>query len=188
MRSLGALLVPFSPLRDAAPPQNVCGLILGGGYPEEHAEALSQNASMRAAVRAAVQSGMPVWAECGGFVYLGEALETAAARYPLCGAVPSVFRMTGRLQRFGYKQLRARADNMLLRCGETVPCHEFHYSDGSFCGTDLTVLKNGAEQGACGVCTKTLFAAYPHIHLCSRPEMAAALVAACAAWGRSSAN
>ena len=98
LTELGAELVPFSPLADPALPEEIHGLYLGGGYPELYAPALSENASLRAAIRAAVEGGLPCIAECGGFMYLTQAIAGA----PMAGVLPGNCADAGRLVRFGY--------------------------------------------------------------------------------------
>ena len=90
-------------MSDKELPPGVSGLILGGGYPEEHREELSANQAMRDAVREAVRGGMPVYAECGGFMYLGESIEKDGQTYQMAGALPGHSHMTDKLVRFGYK-------------------------------------------------------------------------------------
>ena len=128
LRNAGAELVFFSPLRDKTLPPEIDGLYLCGGYPELYAALLSQNETMRASVRDAVQKGLATIAECGGFLYLLSSLEDAeGAAHPMCGVLPGAGVRTGRLQRFGYAWLETDTDSMLFRAGERVPVHEFHY-------------------------------------------------------------
>ena len=85
---------------------------------------------MRRVVRQAVENGLPTVAECGGFLYLGQSLEDEKGRaFPMAGVLPGQGIRTPRLVRFGYGELTARADNLLLQAGETLPVHEFHYWD-----------------------------------------------------------
>ncbi len=164
LRAEGAEPVEFSPLRDEALPANIGGLYLGGGYPELHAEALSRNAPMRAAIRSAVRAGMPTVAECGGFLYLQRALQDADGHsWPMAGALPGEGVRTDRLQRFGYLTLRAEADSLLFRAGESIPAHEFHYWDSTDNGDGLTAVKGG-RRWRCGQVNDRLYAAFPHLH------------------------
>ena len=111
LRSLGAELVPFSPIADAALPENIRGLYLGGGYPELYAESLSENQSMKDSIRQALEAGLPCIAECGGFLYLQKELEGR----PMVGFLPGMGHNTGKLSRFGYVTLTA--DGRAWRCG-----------------------------------------------------------------------
>ena len=180
LRSLGATLVDFSPLHDKKLPKGVCGLYLGGGYPELHAEALAMNHAMRESVRAAVAAGMPTVAECGGFLYLHEMLEdTNGTDWPMAGVIPGRAWNTGKLGRFGYVTLTARTDGLLCQAGEELPAHEFHYWDSRHPGDSFRAQKPLSNRGwDCGVHAPTLYAGFPHFHFWARPEMARNFVAA----------
>ena len=166
LREAGAELVFFSPLGDPALPEGADGLYLPGGYPELHAQALSENASMRESVRQAVAAGLPTVAECGGFLYLQQRLEGADGTvWPMAGTLPGQGFRTEGLRRFGYLTLTAEEDSLLLRRGETVPAHEFHYWDSTENGTSLTARKAGRETAwRCGAVSPSLYAAFPHLH------------------------
>ncbi|MBR1457431.1 MAG: cobyrinate a,c-diamide synthase, partial [Oscillospiraceae bacterium] len=130
LRAAGAELLFFSPLRGEALPAGADGLYLGGGYPELWAKELAANAGMRESVREAVLAGLPTVAECGGFLYLQQSLEDEGGRvWPMCAALPGMGYRTPRLQRFGYETLLSEEDTLLLRRGESLPVHEFHYWD-----------------------------------------------------------
>lgn len=181
---LGAEIVEFSPLADAGLPPEADGLWLGGGYPEEHAAALSSNRSMLESVREAVQKGLPTIAECGGFLYL---LRELAGRdgvsYPMAGVIDGRAEMTGRLQHFGYALLEAGRDNLLCMAGESIPVHEFHYSRSDCDGEDFVARKNGRERFAAHG-TPSLYAGYPHLHFYGNPAFARNFFDRCARWRR----
>lgn len=180
LRRAGAELCFFSPLRDAALPEGCRGLYLPGGYPELYAGALSANSAMRAAIYSAVRAGMPTIAECGGFLYLQKELEGAdGISYPMCAALPGRGFPAGRLVRFGYLALRAEADSLLFRRGETIPAHEFHHWDSSACGDALQAEKQNGKRWRCGVVSRTLYAAFPHLHLGGELPLAERFVRAC---------
>ena len=184
LRRAGAEIVYFSPLRDRELPEDVQGLYLPGGYPELHAEALSRNETMRASVRGAVEAGVPTVAECGGFLYLGKTLQDPAGRpWPMAGALPGEGYPTGGLRRFGYVTLRAERDSLLLRKGEALPAHSFHHWDTTAPGEDLMAEKpvSGAAW-TCGFATKTLYAAFPHLHLGGEAPLAERFAGACEAY------
>lgn len=179
----GAELVPFSPLRDAALPENIDGLLLPGGYPELYARALSFNHPMRESVRRAVESGLPTVAECGGFLYLQQSLENERGEaFPMCGVLPGRGYQTGCLQRFGYETLTASRDSLLFRAGERIPAHEFHYWDSTDCGADLISEKTDGRVFRCGFVSESLYAAFPHLHLDGEARLAARFVRACEIW------
>ena len=180
LRTNGAELVFFSPIRDQTLPEDIDGLYLGGGYPELYAEALADNHTMREAVREAVLSGLPTVAECGGFLYLQTTLEDPEGQaHPMCGVFPGAGVRTGRLQRFGYARMKAESDSMLFRRGEEIPVHEFHYWDCTQNGTDLSVEKPDGRVWRCGHVSDTIYAAFPHLHLGGAIPLAERFVKAC---------
>lgn len=184
LRDAGAELLFFSPVHDAALPAGTNGLYLPGGYPELYAGQLSQNASMRCAVRRAVEAGMPTVAECGGFLYLGQSLAGEdGAVHPMAGVLPGAGVRRQKLVRFGYAQLTAREDSLLLRAGETVPAHEFHYWDSTENGAAFAMQKPVTGRALeCGFATPALYAAFPHLYFAGRPQLAARFVRAAAAF------
>ena len=137
LRTVGAELVPFSPLSDSALPAGLDGLYLGGGYPELYAAQLSENRSMCSSVRAALEAGLPCIAECGGFMYLTEAI----GEHPMVGFLPGRCFDAGKLARFGYVTLTAERDNLLCRAGGSIPAHEFHHWDAEQTGDTFTAAK-----------------------------------------------
>ncbi len=134
LESLGVELIPFSPIHDQELPAKVSGVILGGGYPENYAKALSENTSMLASIRQAWENKMPFLAECGGFLYLHRELEGSdGIFYPLAGVIPDKAWKTNRLGRFGYITLTPdHPDTCLIR---EIKGHEFHYWESGDCGT-----------------------------------------------------
>ena len=175
LQTLGAELVPFSPLIDAALPEGLHGLYLGGGYPELYARQLAENASMRESVRAAVQSGLPCIAECGGFMYLTQSI----AAQPMAGVLPGGCFDAGKLTRFGYLTLTARQDNLLCRAGGQIAAHEFHHWDAEQPGAAFTAEKPSGRSWPCVHAGKTLYAGYPHFHFYANPSFAARFLDAC---------
>lgn len=175
LRELGAELVPFSPLKESALPEGIHGLLLGGGYPELYAQELSANETMRASVRGALKRGLPCIAECGGFLYLTEAIGSV----PMAGFLAGNSYDTGRLQRFGYVTLRAKQDSMLCRAGEAIAAHEFHYWDSEDSGSCFTAKKESGREWDCVHATDTLYAGFPHFHFYANPEFALHFYEAC---------
>ena len=170
LRENGAELCFFSPLADTALPDNIGGLYLPGGYPELYAARLAANAALRAAVKSAVQGGLPTVAECGGFLYLGRTLQDAdGTPHPMAGVLPGQGFKVGRLVRFGYARLTARADSMLFRAGETLPVHEFHHWDSTENGDAFTAAKANGRQWACGFANARLYAGFPHLYWAGTP-------------------
>ena len=184
LKAAGAELVFFSPIRDrGVPPAE--GLYLGGGYPELYAETLSGNRPMRQSVREAVEAGLPTTAECGGFLYLQQALRDAEGRsWPMAEALPGEGFPTGGLTRFGYAWLTAEKDSLLFRAGEKVPVHEFHHWDSTDNGTDLRAVKPSGRSWDCGRASPSLYAAFPHLHLGGEIPLAARFVEAAVRYGK----
>lgn len=173
---MGAELVPFSPLADSVLPEDIQGLYLGGGYPELYAGPLSENASMRRSVKSALTNGLPCIAECGGFMYLTEAI----AGLPMVGYLPGKSFDNGKLTRFGYVRLRAEKDQMLCKAGETIRGHEFHHWDCTEPGNGFTAVKElTGRKWECVVSTPTLYAGYPHFHFYANPSFAVNFYRAC---------
>lgn len=176
----GAELCFFSPLQDAALPTDIGGLYLPGGYPELYAVQLAANIAMRAAVKTAVQSGLPTVAECGGFLYLGQTLQDVdGSAYPMAGVLPGQGVRVGRLVRFGYATLTAHADSMLFAAGDALPVHEFHHWDSTANGTDFTAAKANGRSWACGFANAHLYAGFPHLYWAGTPLPCRFVAAAC---------
>lgn len=180
LTEFGAELVPFSPIADAHLPENISGLVLGGGYPELYAKQLAENKSLLQEVKTVIDGGMPCFAECGGFMYLLERYLDGDKAYSWVGAVAGESAMTKKLTRFGYVHLTAQVDNVLCKAGEKINGHEFHYSDSTNNGTSFTAAKaSGRGSWECANTTQTLYAGYPHIHLWGNPEFARNFVQHC---------
>ena len=187
LRQLGAELVPFSPLHDAALPAKVDGLILSGGYPELYRDALHANASMRASVAEAVKLGLPTIAECGGYMYLLDAIEQVA----MCGVLPGDAERTPRLVRFGYVEAETRRDSVLGPAGTVLRGHEFHRYDCDFNGADCILTKPAAGHGRAATSarsyegiylTDSLAAGFPHFYYWSNPAALAHFLDRCRTW------
>lgn len=174
LQDMGAELVPFSPIKDEKLPDGIEGLILSGGYPELHAKALSENEAMRRAVYDAVKAGLPCIAECGGFLYLHRTLEGSdGVDYPMVGVMEARAYRTDRLSRFGYIELTAKRDQLILKEGETARGHEFHYWESENCGDAIHAKKPLRKRSwDCVHGTQTLYAGFPHLFFYSNPEMA----------------
>jgi cobyrinic acid a,c-diamide synthase len=182
LKKMGAELIDFSPLADKSLPPNLDGLILGGGYPELYAAALSENKTMLISIKNAVCGGLPVIAECGGFMYLHSELDMDGKIYPLAGVIDARCEKKERLVRFGYAEFTANKSNLLCEAGETLRGHEFHYWDSSRPGDAFTAVKPvSGKNWKCITATETLFAGFPHFHLCSAPGAAERFLTKCSA-------
>ncbi len=181
----GAELVAFSPIADRELPPGLDGLYFGGGYPELSAAALAGNGSMRASVRAASAAGMPIYAECGGFMYLcAELVDLAGGRAPMAGCFPFAARMLPRLKALGYREVRLARDTLLGPAGRLLRGHEFHYSElephpAPVDSAYAAVARDGSRPAAPGFLARRTLASYVHLHFGSAPAAAAAFVDAC---------
>jgi cobyrinic acid a,c-diamide synthase len=187
LKDLGAELVTFSPLADKSLPQ-VDGLIIGGGFPEMFAKRLEDNHSLRREIREKALSGLPIYAECGGYMYLMESLKDFEGQeYAMAGIFPGRAVMTGKLQTVGYIEARMVKDTVLGRKGSLIHGHEFHFSveedNGKTTGRpfEFTRLRNGQRYGAGRLLGNTL-GSYLHLHFAGCQEQAKAFVEACVAW------
>ncbi len=185
LRDAGAELVFFSPLRGEVP--DVDGLYFGGGYPEMFAEQLDSNESVRAKVKQLSDEGMPIYAECGGLMYMCAGLTTLeGARYDMTGVFDAEVRMTEKLQALGYVEAKVIRDNVLAKVGDATRGHVFHYSKvfghdiGAF-AYDLN-KEEGIEASMDGFVKNRTLASYTHLHFGSSPEWAQNFVTACRAY------
>ena len=179
LEARGAELVPFSPLVDTALP-DCSAVILPGGFPERFAALLRDNVAMRLAIAAAVGDGMPVIAECGGAMYLGTHIaQEDGERFDMCGAMPFGTHMSRSRRALGYRTARALRNSPLLREGDVVRGHEFHWSAAEPGFNAAAAAYHLAETDSIdGYATASLLASYVHLHLCGIPGAAARLVAA----------
>jgi len=185
LESLGARLVPFSPLRARALP-DVHGLFLGGGYPEEHAAPIARNRPLRDAIRAFAADGGPIYAECGGLMLLCEAIRTRdGVAHRMLGIIPAVATMQDRLAALGYVELTTRLPTVLGPAGLRLRGHQFRYSELTGVPDDLDrayLMRRhlGGEPVLEGYTRGNVLASYAHVHWASCPEAAAGFVESCA--------
>ena len=172
----GVQLLPFSPLSDTRVPD--CDLIyLGGGFPEMFARELSANQTMRLSILQAHQQGKPIYAECGGLMYLGESLVTVEeAQYEMVGVLAGYSQMTKGLKRFGYSEGRARENTLLAHKGEVLKGHEFHHSEFSTqlpCAFSMVKTRDTeiVKEWAGGYQVGNTLANYLHVHFYQNPHM-----------------
>ena len=171
----GANLVYFSPLHDKALPSGIGGILLGGGYPELHAAELEANRSMRESIKSAVENGIAVMAECGGFMYLQEKLtDKDGVSYEMCGAIKGECAYTGKLVRFGYAEFASKEEEKTEGGWEklSVRGHEFHYFDSTNNGSDFTAKKPlSSRSWDCMIHTEKMLAGFPHLYYRSNPKI-----------------
>ena len=179
LEAAGAEIVPFSPLRDPALPAGIDGLYLPGGYPELHAERLAKNGGLLRDLREAADAGLPIYAECGGFMFLAEAID----EIPMAGVFPARARMLKRRKALGYREVTFTADTLLGPAGMVVRGHEFHYSEMDLPDTVETCYRlsrrGGGEVGAEGYRSGSALGSYIHLHFGSNPGMAKNFVENC---------
>jgi cobyrinic acid a,c-diamide synthase len=186
LRQAGAELLPFSPLSDSELPPGTQAIYLCGGFPELYAGELAANTALRAQIHRAARAGLPIYAECGGLMYLTEILIDGEGKsYPMAGVLPGQSRMTSRLT-MGYRTVEAHNAHWLLRPGETLRGHEFHYS--SWECTDTKVIpayrilpdtwQNRPRPD--GAVLGNVLASYIHVHFLAFPALAQRFVQAAA--------
>lgn len=185
LREAGAELAEFSPLKAAGLPEGISGIYFPGGYPELYAEPIAANEPVKAAVRSAVEKGMPVYAECGGFIYLTRGLE-GEKHAPFVGIFPVTTRMLPRRKALGYREVAFLADSVIGGRGTVARGHEFHYSETEEMPDEVErlyrVRKRGADLGMEGYRYRNCLGSYIHLHFGSCPELAAAFVEKCAGY------
>ena len=166
LRQHGWELIPFSPLHDAALPEQVHAILLGGGYPELYAKELSANEPMLASIRNAHAEGIKILAECGGFLYLQEHLEDEMGNcWPMAGLIHADGFRTEKLGRFGYISL---TQNGAVR----IKGHEFHYWESTAPGSAFRAEKPQSDRGwDCMYRTDSLLAGFPHLYYLSGPDL-----------------
>lgn len=193
LRERGAEIVFFSPLHDREAPPDCDALYLSGGYPELYAGQLEQNFSMKKDIRDKIAAGMPCIAECGGFLYLheqleaqgrienvnlrektkpGEAAEELSGFHEMARVIPAQAVKRRRKGHFGYIEITLMHDCLLGQKGDSFRAHEFHYWESDLERADLHVLKPGnGNTWAEGLCTKTLYAGFPHLYFYGSPKV-----------------
>ena len=186
LRAAGAELVFFSPLEDKKLPAGLDGLYLGGGYPELFARDLADNKNLRREIAALCRDGLPVYAECGGMMYLGRELkDTGGRRWPMAGVLPINTGMLPRLRSLGYREAVFTGDNLLGIQGAKARGHEFHYSeitevDDSLLTNSYEVIgRKGPAPTARAYQKGNVLASYLHLHFGSNPDLAPSLVESC---------
>ncbi|MBE7472861.1 MAG: cobyrinic acid a,c-diamide synthase [Anaerolineae bacterium] len=210
LRESGAEVVFFSPQHDAALPEGTAGLYFGGGFPEIYARQLAANKPLLAALRQAHAAGMPIYAECGGFMYLTEGIiDLEGEFHPLVGLIPGITRMQPRLVSLGYRLVESPpGGNFLLPPGVTTRGHEFHWSTwevkdeggrmkdersdissfilhpSSFISPawHIRPRQGDGESQPTGYAHGNLVASYVHLHFGHNPDLAYNFAQACRQW------
>jgi cobyrinic acid a,c-diamide synthase len=183
LMAAGAEVVGFDPLHDESLPAGVCGLLIGGGFPQIHASDLAANTPMRLAIRKFAHDGGAISAECAGLLYLGRELDGA----PMCGVLPMTAQM-GPTLTLGYRSAVALSDNALCLQGQRVNGHEFHRTqinlDAGSTALTAWAWKDAAGRPATeGLTRGAVHASYLHVHWAGHPSMATRFVSRAAGVG-----
>jgi cobyrinic acid a,c-diamide synthase len=184
LRTAGAELVEVSPLGDTCLPPSLDGLYLGGGYPEIYAEELSRNRSFLASLREFVGSGHPVYAECGGLMYLAEELKTLdGCTHSMASVLPLSIEMLDHLDGFGYTEVKLLDDCLVGSRGTRLRGHSFHYSHvtraGEVSRRYQTSRSLGNSEEREGFSVGNVLASYIHLSFAANPESAEQFVQQC---------
>lgn len=186
LKTMGAEIVPFSPIRDTELPQ-VDGLLFGGGFPEMFVKELTDNNRMRQSIRQACQEGMPVYAECGGFMYLTkQIIDFNGQQYDMVGVIPAKCHMESRLQTVGYVEAAALTNNVLCAAGDILRGHEFHFSQMTFDDNheafpwafEFKKTRTG-ELYTGGYAYNNIVASYLHMHFAGNEQNALRFMTKC---------
>jgi cobyrinic acid a,c-diamide synthase len=194
LEGCGATIVYFSPLKDTSLPEHCDGIYFGGGYPELFAAELSENRSLRLQIKALSDQGMPVYGECGGFMYLCSDITLSESMpagnrpgsYQMTGCFPFSAKMNETLKSLGYREVVFLSDTLLGQKGETIKGHEFHYSSlsGDETGDSVYDTFSGKKlkTGTPGYQTRNTLGSYIHVHMGSNPATALHFVEKCRAF------
>lgn len=187
LTEFGAELVPFSPLNDKQLP-DIDGIILGGGFPEMFVKELSGNVSMRNSILSAAKAGIPIYAECGGLMYLTrQIVDFNGQAHDMAGIIPAVSKMEAKLETVGYVEAAALTDNVLCSNGDVLRGHEFHFSrmtpdiepEKFPWAFEFKKMRTGAKyQG--GYASDEILASYLHMHFAGNRQAAKRFVERCA--------
>ena len=192
LKKRGAEIVYFSPLADEELPKNISGLIIGGGFPEMFAEKLQANKKIRAAIRTAAENNLPIYAECGGFMYLMNSITDfwGGFNFEMCGVIPARAVMTDKLQTVGYIEAEILQDCIIGKAGEKLHAHEFHFSTAEiFYDKNIFSCKRmrTGKISCAGFFDKNIVASYLHIHFAGCTNAADNFIAACKNYKKTSA-
>lgn len=177
--NLGVEVVPFSPLNDHSPPDDIDLLYFGGGFPELFAGQLAENHTMLAGVRSAVQRGVPVYAECGGYMYLGKYCIDATSRsHTMLGVLPYTFRMGTVRAQLGYREIITVRETIIGSAGMRLRGHEFHWSQlvNPLSREHAAYELEGQENTWEGYADATILASYIHVPLAANPHVMTRLI------------
>ena len=185
LQASGAEIVPFSPIADPVLPAELAGIYFGGGYPELFVAQLGANTDLREQIRDKYAQGMPIYAECGGFMYLCRDICDLEGRiFPMVGIFPYSTAMFSGLRALGYREITLTQDTLLGRSGLTLRGHEFHYSRITASADALATVyrvasRTGMDQHKEGYQIGRCLGSYIHLHFGSCPDAARCFVQTC---------
>jgi len=188
LKRAGAELIEFSALTDDLPSQ-IDVLYIGGGFPETHAAALSANEKLRQAIKKAAEDGLPIYAECGGLMYLSDELTWEGKTYPMAGVLPISVGVSKKPQGHGYTIIEVDASNPYFKTGQILHGHEFHYShvlsmtekDGVYFAFKIE-RGQGVINKMDGLCYKNVLATYTHLHALGTREWVDGIISTAVAY------
>jgi cobyrinic acid a,c-diamide synthase len=176
LRAAGARVVEIDACHDSVLP-DIDGLYIGGGFPELFAEQLENNADLRSAIRQVIEAGMPVYAECGGLMYLGRRIFWQGRAYNMVGALPYDVVLEKKPQGHGYTMMKIKRENPWFPTGQCIKGHEYHHSRVVNVSPELETIMQvergtGLGEGRDGFVYRNTFASYNHLHAVSYPNWA----------------
>jgi cobyrinic acid a,c-diamide synthase len=191
VENAGAVLTAVDPLQDRLLP-DLDALYIGGGFPETHAARLAANGGFLASVAKASQSGLPIWAECGGLIFLCSSVYWEGNRYPMAGVFDADIILDRMPAGHGYEEVLVDQPNPFIRKGARLRGHEFHYSKLQAAGPLPTMFQvnrgTGLGDGRDGLMINRTVATYLHLHALAAPEWVGGLLAAAREYSNSSAH
>ena len=188
LEKLGAEIIFFSPLHDKVLPENISGLILGGGFPEIFAEQLEKNFTMRQSIKNFAEKKLPIFAECGGYMYLMKSITDFSGKiFEMCGVIPNSAKMTDKLQMVGYVSATLTKNCIIGSVNDKIQAHEFHFSVEEKNLSEEKIfycekLRTGQKYFA-GWANENIFASYLHLHFVGCPSVAKNFVESCKKFG-----
>jgi len=184
----GAKLIYFSPLAGEQVPNAADGLYIGGGFPEEFAAELASHVHIKADLKARIGGGLPVFAECGGYMYLTRSItDRAGNKHEMAGVIPADVKMQNKLAALGYREAKALSDCILMVQEEVIRGHEFHYSTLTTDQENYPYVyetKGLRGAGQEGYHTDNLMAGYTHVHFASNPKVVDRFISYCGEYSR----
>jgi cobyrinic acid a,c-diamide synthase len=179
LEAWGAEIAPFSPLEDTGLPPGASGIYIGGGFPEVYASELAENSAIMHSIKEVGKEGIPIYAECGGLMYLGKNIsDLQGNEHDMVGAIPVSSQIHQPRLTLGYRTVRALSNGPLLQQGESVRGHEFHWSvANSSSEMNAYQVENGDQRE--GFHIGNTFASYIHLHMGSRHGMAQHFIDIC---------